>query len=104
MPPNALRSLELLQSNLVVSLQHQLRGQDSIWRRLYSATWDIEGQCCGFHGPVNSYMVGLGGDIAWLLVCHWYVLKSLIAVLFDILHHRISIISGVGFFICEVCL
>ena len=47
-------------------------------------------------------MVGLGGDIAWSLVCHWYVLESLIAVLFDILHRRISIISGVGFVICEV--
>ena len=101
-PPNALRSLELLQSNLVVSSQHRPHGQDSIWRCLYSATWDVEGWCCGFRGPVNLYMVGLGGDIAWSLVCHWYVLKSLIAVLFDILHRRISIISGVGFVICEV--
>ena len=47
-------------------------------------------------------MVGLRGDITWSLVCHWYVLESLIAVLFDILHCRISIISGVGFVICEV--
>ena len=102
MPLNALRSLELLQSNLVVSLQHQLHGQDSIWRCLYSATWDVEGQCCGLCGPVNLYMVGLRRDIAWLLVCYWYILESLITVLFDILHCRISIISGVGFVICEV--
>ena len=101
-PLNTLRSLELLQSNLVMSLQHWPHGQDSIWRHLYSATWDVEGWCCGFRGPVNLYMVGLRGDIAWSLVCHWYILKSLITFLFDILHHRISIISGVGFVICEI--
>ena len=101
MPLNALRSLELLQSNLAVSPQYWPRGWDSIWRRLCSATQDIEGQCCGFHGPVKWLWMGLGGILlgCWSLIGTF---SNLITMWFDTLHHRISILSRIGCFICEV--
>ena len=60
-----------------MSSQYWPRGRDSIWRRIACATRDVEGQCCGFRGLVNLYMISIGGISLGLGRCTFPIPQSL---------------------------